>query len=180
MTEARQYTVFETAIGPCALAFTPRGIDSVGLPDRSKAAHPARFNQIADRAAMPLPREIGAIVDTIVAHLRGDLQDLARIRVDLERVSPFDRRVYARARAIPAGETLEYGALAAELGGVGLSRAVGQALGRNPVPLIVPCHRVVRAGGSLGGFSATGGTALKLRLLTIERARGPQFGFDFG
>jgi methylated-DNA-[protein]-cysteine S-methyltransferase len=180
MTEARQYTLFDTAIGPCALAFTPRGIDAVGLPDRSRAALAARFNQLADRAAVPLPRELRAIVEAIVAHLRGELQEFAQVRVDLEHASPFERRVYARTRAIPAGETLEYGALAAELGGVGLSRAVGQALGRNPVPLIVPCHRVVRAGGELGGFSATGGAALKRRLLSIEGAFGPQAGFDFG
>ncbi len=180
MTEARQYTLFDTAIGPCALAFTARGIDAVGLPDRSRAALAARFDQTADRTAAPLPAEIGAVVEAIVAHLRGDLQEFAQVRVDLERVSPFERRVYARTRAIPTGQTLEYGALATELGGIGLARAVGQALGHNPVPLIIPCHRVVRAGGELGGFSATGGAALKQRLLSIEGAFGPQAGFDFG
>ena len=180
MTSAREYTVFDTAIGHCAVAFTPRGVSAVGLPDRSRAALAARFDQFADRAAGPPPPEIGAAIDALIAHLRGELQDLARIPLDLEPVSVFDGRVYERTRAIPVGQTLEYGALAAELGGIGLARAVGQALGRNPVPLIVPCHRVVRVGGELGGFSAAGGAALKLRLLAIEGARGPQAGFDFG
>jgi methylated-DNA-[protein]-cysteine S-methyltransferase len=83
----------------------------------------------------------------------------------------FDRRVYEAARSISAGTTLAYGELAARIGERGLAREVGQALGRNPFPLIVPCHRVLGSGGRSGGFSANGGVATKLRLLTIEHAR---------
>ena len=87
------------------------------------------------------------------------------------RAGPFDRRVYAVARTIACGATRSYGEIAVELGERSLARDVGQALGRNPFPLIVPCHRVLAAGGKLGGFSANGGVTTKLRLLTIERAR---------
>jgi O-6-methylguanine DNA methyltransferase len=87
--------------------------------------------------------------------------------LDMERV-PVSRRVYEIARAVPAGATLSYGEIAARLGGRDLARDVGQALGRNPFPLIVPCHRVLAAGGKAGGFSANGGVTTKLRLLSIE------------
>ena len=83
----------------------------------------------------------------------------------------FDRRVYEVARTIMPGATLSYGEIAARLGTSALARDVGQALGRNPFPIIVPCHRVLAAGGKVGGFSANGGITTKLRLLTIERAR---------
>jgi methylated-DNA-[protein]-cysteine S-methyltransferase len=85
-------------------------------------------------------------------------------------VPEFHRRVYDVARTIPPGATLTYGDIAARLGEPGSARAVGQALGRNPFPIIVPCHRVLAANGQLGGFSATGGSATKRRLLTIEGA----------
>lgn len=91
--------------------------------------------------------------------------------LDLAGIPPFHERVYAVARTIPFGETLTYGAIASELGAPSLARAVGQALGKNPFPIIVPCHRVLAAGGAAGGFSASGGVAMKLRILNIERAR---------
>ncbi len=84
--------------------------------------------------------------------------------------SPFRRAVYQAARAIPRGETRTYGQIAAAIGKPRAARAVGQALARNPIPLVVPCHRVVAANGDLRGFSAPGGTALKARLLAWERA----------
>jgi methylated-DNA-[protein]-cysteine S-methyltransferase len=110
----------------------------------------------------------------MVALLDGGDDDLTDVKLDLAGVEDFDRRVYAVARAIPPGATRTYGDIAAELGDLAAARAVGQALGRNPVPIVVPCHRVLAAGGRLGGFSARGGTATKLRMLDIERvhARG--------
>jgi methylated-DNA-[protein]-cysteine S-methyltransferase len=89
----------------------------------------------------------------------------------MDALPEFDRRVYEVARGIAPGATLSYGEIAARLGERGLARDVGQALGRNPFPIIVPCHRVLAAGGKAGGFSANGGVTTKLRLLTIERAR---------
>jgi len=107
----------------------------------------------------------------MVALLRGEASDLSAVALDLSGVEPFARRVYEVARTIAAGGTLTYGEIAARLGDRALARDVGQALGQNPFPLIVPCHRVLAAGGKAGGFSANGGVATKLRLLSIEGAR---------
>ena len=90
--------------------------------------------------------------------------------VDLERVPEFNAKVYEIARRIPAGETLTYGQIAVKLGDRLLARDVGAALGKNPWPIVVPCHRVTAAGGKLGGFTARGGADTKLRLLEIEGA----------
>ena len=110
-------------------------------------------------------------LDGIVALLRGEASDLSAVALDMERVPPFHRRVYEAARTIPPGATLSYGEIAARLGAPGSARAVGQALGRNPFAIVVPCHRVLAAGGKVGGFSANGGVTTKLRLLSIEGAR---------
>ena len=106
-----------------------------------------------------------------MALLRGEAIDLSFVTLDVERVAPFERSVYERARAIPSGATRTYGEIAAELGDPGAARAVGQALGRNPFPIVIPCHRVLAAGAGLGGFSAAGATATKARLLEIEGAK---------
>ena len=89
----------------------------------------------------------------------------------MDGVPEFHRRVYEAARAIPPGNTLSYGDIAKRVGAPGAARAVGQALGRNPFPIVVPCHRVLAAGGKIGGFSAQGGVATKRRMLAIEGAR---------
>jgi methylated-DNA-[protein]-cysteine S-methyltransferase len=119
----------------------------------------------------PPPPAAQHAVDGVVALLSGAAVDLSAVPLDMERVPAFERRVYEVARTIPPGQTLTYGEVAARLGDPGAAREVGQALGRNPFAVIVPCHRVVAAGGKTGGFSATGGVTTKLRLLEIERAR---------
>jgi methylated-DNA-[protein]-cysteine S-methyltransferase len=177
--ESSRYTLFETAIGTCAVAFTRRGISMVGLPEANRRALAARFNRSADRIDPPFPALIERAIDALVAHLRGELKDLTELAIDLADVPAFDIRVYELTRRIPPGRTRTYGELALDLGDAGLSRAIGQSLGRNPLPLIVPCHRVVRADGDAGGFSAAGGTALKLRLLAIEGAGGAQLAMQF-
>jgi methylated-DNA-[protein]-cysteine S-methyltransferase len=96
--------------------------------------------------------------------------DLISVELDMSGVPPFHRRVYQLIRTIPPGETMSYGEVATLLGSPGAARAVGQALRRNPFALVVPCHRVVAAGGRLGGFSANGGLATKVRLLALEAA----------
>ncbi len=103
--------------------------------------------------------------------LDGAVTDLSSIELDMDRIPPFHRRVYQVARTISPGETMTYGEIAAQLGSAGSARAVGQALARNPFAIVVPCHRVLAAGGKVGGFSANGGATTKLRLLAIERAR---------
>jgi methylated-DNA-[protein]-cysteine S-methyltransferase len=110
-------------------------------------------------------------VDGIVALLRGEQRDLNDVTIDAEDLPAFNRKVYDITRAIPPGATLTYGEIAERLGDKLLARDVGQALGHNPIPLIVPCHRVLAASGKTGGFSAPGGVASKLRLLTIEGAQ---------
>ena len=109
-------------------------------------------------------------IDAIMALLRGEASDLSAVPLDMEGLPTFDRRVYEVARAIPPGGTLSYGEIAARLGEPGAAREVGRALGQNPFAIVVPCHRVVAAGGKLGGFSANGGVATKLRLLALEGA----------
>jgi methylated-DNA-[protein]-cysteine S-methyltransferase len=129
-----------------------------------------RFAQIPEA---PPPVDVHAACDAIRALLAGEPRDLAEIVLDYEDVPDFHRRVYEIARRIAPGSTRSYGEIAAELGDKGLSRAVGQALGHNPFAPVVPCHRVLAAGGKPGGFSAHGGAAAKLRMLMIEGARPP-------
>jgi methylated-DNA-[protein]-cysteine S-methyltransferase len=119
---------------------------------------------------VPPPR-IAGIIKKVQKHLHGDVQDFLDIVVDLEAMGPFARQVYEAVRKIPAGRTMTYGELAAEMNRPTASRAVGQALGRNPIPLIVPCHRVLASGNGLRGFSAHGGVETKARMLEIEGAK---------
>jgi methylated-DNA-[protein]-cysteine S-methyltransferase len=166
------FTLFDTDIGPCGIAWGERGVIAVQLPEASAARTRARLHRrYPDARETPPPAEVQAAIEGIVALLRGEARDLSHVALDMERVEEFDRRVYEIARNIPSGETLSYGEIAARLGRRELARDVGQALGRNPFPIIVPCHRVLAVGGKAGGFSANGGVTTKLRLLTIERAR---------
>jgi len=168
----QSFTLFETGIGSCGIAWGERGVIAVQLPEASAERTRARLQRrYPDAREAPPPTDVSRAIEGIVALLRGEARDLSGIALDMERVAEFDRRVYEIARNIPAGETLSYGEIAARLGGRELARDVGQALGRNPFPIIVPCHRVLAAGGKAGGFSANGGVTTKLRLLTIERAR---------
>jgi methylated-DNA-[protein]-cysteine S-methyltransferase len=167
---ATGYTLFPTPIGHCAIAWTPHGIAGVWLPEANDLELQARLNRRFARNPESPPSEVRAAIEAIVALLCGAPADLTPIALDLNGVPAFHRRVYALTRAIAPGRTRTYGEIAAELGEPGSARAVGQALGRNPFPIVVPCHRVLGAGGRAGGFSAPGGTATKLRLLEIEGA----------
>src|SRR5215510_692712 len=166
------FALFDTDIGPCGIAWGARGVTGVQLPEASEARTRARLVRRYPHAReAPPPADVRPVIDGIVALLRGEASDLSAAALDMDEVPEFDRRVYEAARSIAPGATLSYGEIAARLGERGLARDVGQALGRNPFPLIVPCHRVLAAGGKAGGFSANGGVTTKLRLLTIERAR---------
>ena len=126
-----------------------------------------RFGDIEEAVPPPV---VQAAIDGIVELLSGKPNDLNDVVLDLEGVPEFNRGVYDIARSIPPGKTLTYGDIAKRLGGVELSRDVGQALGHNPCPIVVPCHRVLAAGGKPGGFSANGGVVTKLKMLAIEGA----------
>ena len=165
------HTFFDTAIGRCGLAWRGAVVTGATLPGGSLAAARARLVRRGGATALDEPPpEIAAIVARIRALLEGGKDDLADIALDMERASPFEREVYALVRRVPPGETTTYGAVAAELGDPLLARAVGQAMGQNPFPPIVPCHRVLAAGGATGGFSAPGGAEAKRRVLMIEGA----------
>ena len=169
---ARGFALLDTAIGACGIAWGERGLVGVQLPEasaaRTRARMPRRFPATPEA---PPPPSVQHTIEGIVQLLQGAAIDLAAVALDMAGVPSFDRRVYEVARTIPPGATLSYGDIAARLGAPGEARAVGQALGHNPFPLVVPCHRVLAAGGKVGGFSANGGIATKLRLLSIEGAR---------
>jgi methylated-DNA-[protein]-cysteine S-methyltransferase len=169
MTECG-WALFETPIGHCGIAWGRRGVLGVQLPEASAAATARRIARrlSGNGAAAEPPPPVRQAIDGIVALLRGEPRDLSDITLDVADVPSFDRQVYVIARAIPPGSTLSYGEIATRLGDKALSRDVGRALGQNPFPIVVPCHRVLAAGGRPGGFSARGGVATKLRLLAIE------------
>jgi methylated-DNA-[protein]-cysteine S-methyltransferase len=171
---ATGFTLFDTAVGRCGIAWSARGVTGVQLPEGTAAATRTRLEErCAPAVETKPPAHIRHAIDALVALLSGDDVDLSTITLDMEGVPVFHQRVYAIARAIPPGATLSYSDVADRLGVAGSARAVGHALGHNPFPLIVPCHRVLAAGGRLGGFSAGGGTATKRRLLAIEGALQP-------
>jgi len=166
------FTLFETAIGRCGMVWSARGIAGVQLPERSEAATRNRLLRRfpGARDGEP-PAQLRRVIDDIVALLGGEKRDLNYVTIDIAAAPQFHRRVYEVARRIPAGATLSYGDVAERLGDRTLARDVAEALSQNPCPIIVPCHRILAAGGKPGGFSAPGGVATKLRLLTIEGAQ---------
>ena len=165
------FTLFDSPIGTCGLVWSERGIAGLQLPETRAAATRARVQRRwpdAEEGAPPLP--IASAIERILALLDGASDDLSDLALDLDAAPDFHRQVYEVARTIPPGQTLTYGAIAKRLGVPHESREVGQALGRNPVAIIVPCHRVLGADGKMGGFSANGGVATKRRMLEIEGA----------
>jgi methylated-DNA-[protein]-cysteine S-methyltransferase len=165
------YTLFETAIGWTGLVWGDQGLVGVHLPERDpESARRALLRRFPESVEASAPDSLQPVIDGIRALLRGEHVDLSDAPLDIARVPAFNAQVYAIAQAIPAGETLTYGEIATRLGDRLLARDVGAALGQNPWPIVVPCHRVTAAGGKLGGFSARGGAHTKLRLLTIEGA----------
>ncbi|WP_454196339.1 methylated-DNA--[protein]-cysteine S-methyltransferase [Nocardia sp. Marseille-Q1738] len=170
--------LFDTAIGCCAIAWSGEAVIRFQLPEANPAATRARIarrrvgyqgEEIREEAPTG---PIAAAIAGIRAHLAGELDDLRWIPVDTTGIPAFHRAVYTVTRAIDPGHTLSYGQVAERVGAPGAAQAVGQALGRNPIPLIIPCHRVLAADHALHGFSAPGGIDTKQRLLTIERTPG--------
>jgi len=170
-TEPAHHCVFDTAIGPCGVAWTARGLVGVQLPEASRAATEQRLVAKAGSAGAETPPPwIAALVADITRYLAGERVDFSTVAVDLATLDPFRRRLYEAMRALAWGETTTYGELARQLGSSDWegAREVGDAMGRNPAPIVIPCHRVLAAGGKLGGFSAHGGAATKARLLALE------------
>lgn len=172
----QSFTLFETPIGTCAIAWNARGLIGVQLPERDADATRARMRKRFPEAVELAPDgRAQKAIDGIVALLDGEKRDLSGIAIDDSATPEFNARVYKIVRQIPPGQTLTYGEVAERLGDRTLARAVGQAMGQNPCPIVMPCHRVMaagdRTGARTGGFSAPGGVVTKLKLLTIEGAQ---------
>jgi methylated-DNA-[protein]-cysteine S-methyltransferase len=160
--ESMPRATFPTALGTCALSWSETGLTGFELPEAGvlsgDMAHP--------------PEAIAALIARVQSHLTGTPQDFSDVRYDFGRIPEFPREVYHATLAVKAGQTATYGDIAAGLGyAPGMSRAVGSALGANPWPLLVPCHRIVSADGKMTGFSGPGGVRTKLRLLALEGAQ---------
>jgi methylated-DNA-[protein]-cysteine S-methyltransferase len=152
---------FETAIGACGISWSASGVTGVWLLDPRACAEP-----------LEPPASVLAAADGIAALFRGESRDLREVPLDLTGVDEFAAGVYAATRLVGPGEICTYGDLARAVGSPGGAQAVGRALGSNPFPIVVPCHRVLSSTGALHGFSAPGGIATKRRMLEIERAPG--------
>ncbi|MDO9413707.1 MAG: methylated-DNA--[protein]-cysteine S-methyltransferase [Pseudolabrys sp.] len=164
--------IFDTAIGPCAIVWGERGLLGVQIPEADAAATKARMlKRFPNAQEADPPADIQNVIEGMRALLRGERRDLVDVAIDDEGVPEFNKRVYAIVRKLPPGQTMTYGEIAERLGDKNLARAVGQAMGENRCPIVMPCHRVLAASGKSGGFSAPGGVVTKLKLLTIEGAQ---------
>jgi methylated-DNA-[protein]-cysteine S-methyltransferase len=166
------FCLFDTAVGPCGLAWTANSIAGVQLPEATpestRARMQRRFPGVEEGVPPPV---VQGWIARIVASLQGGRDGLEDLPLALDGVPEFHQRVYAVARAIPPGAVMTYGEMARALGEPGAARAVGQALGLNPFAPVVPCHRILAAGGRSGGFSAEGGARTKLKMLEAEGTR---------
>jgi methylated-DNA-[protein]-cysteine S-methyltransferase len=171
MSTAVGYALFPTALGLCGIAWSEAGVACVQLPesnpDQARARLARRHPQALETAPPPV---VAQAVAGIVRLLDGGADDLREVVLDLAGAPDLHRRIYEVVRAIPPGQTRTYGEVARAVGEPRAAQAVGQAMGRNPCPIIMPCHRVVAADGRMGGFTAPGGVNTKRRLLDIEGA----------
>lgn len=177
MTSGLRYHLFETRIGWIGIAWSDAGLARLQLPERDRAATLRRLLATMPRrgpaaeVVETLPPRIAPVVAALTRYAAGEAVGLSYIPVDLAGVDEFRLAIYDAARGLGFGEVTTYGELAARAGHPGMARETGQALGSNPVPLLVPCHRILAAGGAIGGFSAPGGSATKLKLLEMEGVR---------
>ncbi len=162
------WQVFETDIGWCAVTATTAGVRGVRI------GHPTAEALTESLTAVEAddldPDLMVRVAEAIVAYAAGEMVDFSEVPVADLWSTPFQRGVIAALRAVPSGQSLSYAELARRAGSPGAARAVGQVMSHNPVPLVVPCHRVLGSGGRLGGFSAPTGVTLKQRLLAMEAA----------
>jgi methylated-DNA-[protein]-cysteine S-methyltransferase len=163
------YCLIDTDLGVLGLGWSDDGIVRLQLPERTRAATEQRLLRRSDCAetAKP-PAGITQAIKLLQRYMKGERVDFSNVALDLANASDFHRAIYAAVRRVGWGETTTYGALARQVEAPDAARAVGQAMGRNPVPIIVPCHRVLASGQKIGGFSAFGGAATKEQLLAME------------
>jgi methylated-DNA-[protein]-cysteine S-methyltransferase len=161
--------VFDTRLGACGIAWSERGVTRLQLPERTPSATERRLRAgSADGGGGVPPAPVREAMAMLERYFAGERVDFASVALDLGGVGPFHRKVYDVARSLGWGQTASYGDLARQAGSPGAARAVGQAMGHNPVPIVIPCHRVLASGRKIGGFSAYGGALTKERLLALE------------
>jgi methylated-DNA-[protein]-cysteine S-methyltransferase len=165
-----RYRLFETPLGPCGIAWTEHGVARLQLPEGDRGATERHLRKTVSQIGSPPPEIEQAIAD-VHWYLSGRSTDFAAVALDLADVGTFEQKVFAAVRSIRWGETASYGEIAREIGSPHAARAVGQALSHNPIPIIIPCHRVLAKGHRIGGFSAYGGRFTKERLLALEGVR---------
>ena len=174
-----RYTLVDTALGTFGLAWTDAGVARVALPGRDRAKTEIWISREPAEPGFPDGRFAG-LPEMIKRYADGEPVDFSSVPLDLDGIQEFNRLAYAELLKVGYGETTTYGAIARTLGDVALSRAVGQAMGANPIPLIVPCHRVLGADSKAVGFSSPGGVSAKMRMLALEHAASPTGQYAFG
>lgn len=160
-------TTFDTAMGRFGIGWTEKGLARVLLPGDEPETMLERLNRGGGRPSEPT-RAMSDLMDRIEDYAEGEQVDFSDLQLELTSVPDFHRRAYDALLQVGWGQTVTYGDLARRLGHVGLSRAIGQAMGANPMPLVIPCHRVLASNGKPGGFSAPGGAASKVKMLALE------------
>ena len=179
--------VFETGLGFVGIAWSAAGLTRLCLFQRDRTAVERRLERLGAAGTgdqSTAPAWVATLVRDIKAYAEGEEVDFSDVPVDLADVDDFRLAIYEAARKLGFGETTTYGELAKRAGHAGLPRETGQALGANPVPLVIPCHRILAAGGKIGGFSAPGGSTTKERMLALEGVQvgpppAPQQSFGF-
>jgi methylated-DNA-[protein]-cysteine S-methyltransferase len=172
MSSLQNYHVFETPLGWLGIAWSEKGLTQLQLPSHDRTATERRLQRrTVDSVESDPPAWVAEIVETLKRYAAGEQVDFSSVPVDLAGIDAFRLAIYDAARKLAFGETTTYGELAARAGYPGEARDTGQALGQNPVPIVVPCHRILAAGNKIGGFSAPGGSATKEKLLNMEGVR---------
>lgn len=164
------YQLFATANGHAAIAWNNRGVSAFRLPASTpEAAERSLLRRLPDAVRATPPAAVAEIIVAAQRYFEGEQTDFSEVPIDLGEQEPLFERIYAAVRQLGWGETTTYGAVAKALGaGPEVARDVGRAMAMNPLPLIIPCHRVLAAGGKVGGFSAPGGADSKAKMLAIE------------
>jgi len=162
------YCLIATAFGPVGLAWSETGVVRAQLPgtDRDETSALLRGGFEADEADPPA--WLGPTVQKLQRYFAGEAEDFSATPLDLDGVPELNQALYLEMLKLRWGETVTYGELGDRIGAPGIAQAVGQAMGSNPVPIIIPCHRVLAAGNKIGGFSAPGGRRTKLKMLEME------------
>ena len=174
-----RYALVDTAIGTFGIAWTDNGVARVALPGNDRARTEMWISRDPAEPGFP-DGALAGLPDRIRRYAQGEPEDFTDVPLDLDGIPLFNRQAYEELLKIGYGETTTYGAIARTLGDVAMSRAVGQAMGSNPIPLIIPCHRVLGADGKTGGFSSPGGVTAKMKMLALEHAASPTGQYAFG